>query len=176
MKLIFWYSAATTIETPDLRILTDPWFGLGNNWDGSWCAYPPLLSASGLMRDIGPVDYIYISHVHDDHYCPEFLAAYLDIHPQTHLLVPNSVPLLRRLKQDLPQIRGKVIEWPETVTVGATQFSVVISAPTGVRYPIDSALVVRWGSEAVINLNDCPWDMAQLSCISSMVEGAATKL
>lgn len=45
------------------RILFDPWLenGIMNN---SWFHYPPISSS---IDDISNVDYIYISHIHEDH-------------------------------------------------------------------------------------------------------------
>lgn len=174
MRLTYLYSAATIIETPDCRILTDPWFGLGNNWDGSWTAWPPPPPLGRLVSDIGPVDYIWVSHLHDDHFCPEFIRAYCAEASQRgwkipQILTSSEMYLLKLLTQ-----AGLDSLVMTDIDCGETRIHVRRCSPSGVQYSIDSALCVRWRDEAVINLNDCPYDEQLVEGLRTMSRGART--
>ena len=67
------YSACCVIRTDDLTILCDPWFTQGIH-GGTWFHNPVLKEP---MEVIGECDYIYISHIHEDHYDQEFLIDYI---------------------------------------------------------------------------------------------------
>ena len=69
MKVRYLYSACVEIETPKLRILCDPWFSEGA-FDGSWYHFPKVKNPINIIKK---PDLIYISHIHADHYDPEFL-------------------------------------------------------------------------------------------------------
>jgi len=61
-------SACLQIQTLDIRILTDPWFTQGI-YDGAWFSFPYI----DPFDFINEPDYIYVSHIHPDHYDPEFI-------------------------------------------------------------------------------------------------------
>ena len=58
------YSACVVLRTPDVSILCDPWFTDGV-YHGSWYTFPVHPDP---VAYIGDVDYIYIYHIHPDHY------------------------------------------------------------------------------------------------------------
>ena len=66
------YSDCIITSTPDLIILHDPWFTEGI-YDGSWFHFPKI---ENPLESIGDVDFIYISHIHPDHYDSDFLKKY----------------------------------------------------------------------------------------------------
>ena len=72
IKVKYIYSACIITETPDVRILHDPWFTDGI-YDGSWYQFPKVRYP---LDSIGDVDLIYVSHIHPDHYDPIFLKKY----------------------------------------------------------------------------------------------------
>ena len=74
MILHYVYSACIVIETEDLRICCDPWFTQGV-YDGTWYQYPEV---ENPVETIGPIDLVYISHIHPDHYDPPYLRALLE--------------------------------------------------------------------------------------------------
>ena len=71
MKVTFIGHAGLFIETAGGSILCDPWFNPA--YFASWFPFP---SNAGLAIDaIACPDYLYVSHLHHDHFDPEFLAA-----------------------------------------------------------------------------------------------------
>src|SRR5258708_4456351 len=65
--------ASMLIETRFGSILTDPW--VNPAYFGSWFPFP---DNSGLDWDaIGRADYLFISHLHRDHFDPAHLSAHV---------------------------------------------------------------------------------------------------
>ena len=69
MNLTFLTSASVLIEEQNVKVLCDPWFVDGEFY-GSWAHYPPLNFSPEELND---VDYIYISHIHPDHFSTKTL-------------------------------------------------------------------------------------------------------
>src|SRR5690349_10343554 len=118
MRVRYVYSACVTIETPDVKILCDPWFTEGA-YDGSWYQYPPL---EDPVAAIGPMDLVYVSHIHPDHYDPVFLRRYLKAYPKARLIIANQAPsfLLNKMKRD-----GFEPEIVEQAAYGDTRICIV---------------------------------------------------
>lgn len=88
MKVKFIADSTFVLEHNGCRILTDPWIGT-TIYGGAWMQFPPpVLSAD----DIGPLDYIFISHIHEDH-CDPLTLARLDKNAKIVILdrEPNFV-------------------------------------------------------------------------------------
>jgi UDP-MurNAc hydroxylase len=145
LKVTYYYSACVTIETPDIRILCDPWFTEGA-FDGSWYQYPKLESP---VKTIGKCDVVYISHIHPDHYDREFLREYLATYPDSKVVIgayPLNFLSLRMTRDLIPHI-------PITEELfGETRIH-IIADPS--QNAINSALAVSHGGQCVLNLNDC---------------------
>ena len=69
MKLTFLTSASVIIEDNGVKILSDPWL-IDGEFYGSWAHYPPL---EFKPQDFDDVDFIYISHIHPDHFSSKTL-------------------------------------------------------------------------------------------------------
>ncbi len=159
------YSACVVIETADIVLLCDPWFTDGV-YDGSWYHFPKV---DDPMPAIGDVDYIYISHIHPDHYDPDFLRAYEQrFGPKEYLVAPRPYPYLER------SLRGagfSVHAPEEALQFGLTSVSAIPIRPEDPS-EIDSALSVEYQDGAgrrhsVLNVNDIVFDDELLSSLSS---------
>ena len=76
-------------------ILCDPWIG-GSAYYGSWFKFPPIPQQL-LERYTGlDPDFIYVSHIHPDHF-----------HPETLISFNKNIPLLI-LKRKAPQLRNQL--------------------------------------------------------------------
>lgn len=70
MKVTYIADSTFVFEHEGIRLLTDPWIGT-TIYGGSWVQFPkPTVRA----EDIGPLDYIFISHIHEDHCDPATIA------------------------------------------------------------------------------------------------------
>jgi UDP-MurNAc hydroxylase len=157
------YSACITIETPDCKILCDPWFTDGI-FDGAWYLYskdPDAFSA------IGDCNYIYISHIHADHYDPIFLRKYFKKFGEKTLIIGDfkSNYLEKSIKSDGFKYQVNT----EPLKLGQTVIS-IYPHETGSQSDIDSACLVEYFCEnkvhRVLNINDCIFDPVFLSKFS----------
>lgn len=165
MRVRYIYSACVVIETADGRILCDPWFTEGA-YDGSWYQYPPVADP---VATIGPVDLIYISHIHPDHYDPAFLRRYLAAYPKARLVIGRLEPphLLNKMRND-----GFAPEAAERRSIGRTELLIVPNYVAGdAKTEIDSALAVRCGDRALVNLNDNAFQPAQVARLRDFCPG-----
>jgi UDP-MurNAc hydroxylase len=161
------YSACITIETPDCKILCDPWFTDGI-FDGAWYLYS---SNKDPFSAIGDCDYIYISHIHSDHYDPIFLRKYFEKFGEKLLVIGDfeSNYLEKSIQQDG---FGYQIN-TDPLKLGHTVVS-IFPHETGSPSDIDSACLVEYFGEdrvhRVLNINDCNYDPVFLSKFSQYEE------
>ena len=74
VKIIYMAHSCLLIEINGIRLLTDPWL-VGPCWAGNLWIYPPPRTKPA---EIESIDYIYISHAHEDHLHSETLSAIKD--------------------------------------------------------------------------------------------------
>jgi UDP-MurNAc hydroxylase len=145
IKVTYFYSACVGIETKELSILCDPWFTEGA-YDGAWYHYPPFDSSQLLAKKF---DFIYVSHIHPDHYDPVFLRDYLKLNSGSRVVIAPFAPNYLSKKMAADGIPHSVCsEFGE----GATRCAIFLNP----RDPadIDSALVVKREAHTVVNMND----------------------
>lgn len=147
------------IQTEAGSILCDPW--VNPAYFASWFPFP---DNTGLDWDaLGDVDYLYVSHLHKDHFDPETLAQHVN-KDATVLLPDYPVPDLER------ELRGlgftKFFETHDSVkhTVSGPKGDLdvmIIALRAPADGPIgDSGLVVSDGETVCFNMNDArPIDM-----------------
>jgi len=142
------YSACIKTSTPDITILHDPWFTEGI-YDGSWFQFPKI---ERPLSDIGDCDYIYISHIHPDHYDSDFLKKYFSKYGIKKVLIANHNPnhLARKMRAD--NIVPTILE--NKILVGNTSIEIV-PHKTGSISDIDSAIVVKYKSNDKKNTLYC---------------------
>jgi UDP-MurNAc hydroxylase len=151
-------AACCVIECSGLRILCDPWLS-GSIYYGTWERESGPISVAA----IGRCDYIWISHLHPDHYHPESLRAYLSVYPAAQIIIGDAPHLGRLLAADgfthqaLGVWRDKGLACIPNHGYGGDD--------------IDTALAVWDADSAVVNLNDCPYDQAQADAINRLTAG-----
>lgn len=152
IEVRYLYSACVLISTPDVRILCDPWFTQGI-YDGSWFQYPKL---NNPIAVIGPVDLIYISHIHPDHYDPVFLRSYLTSYPESQVIIGDYIKnyLMNKMKAD--GISHRLFTQQK---FGETELKIFLHDNPD---EIDSALGVKYHDHYVVNMNDNLYNPQQL--------------
>lgn len=173
MKLQYVSSACVLIEHQGVKVLCDPWLTDGI-YGGAWYHNPPL---KVTPEDFADIDYIYISHIHPDHfdeatlvrlpkvpvlignYAEPFLAkkltamgfpVYVCLSPGRYSLGKSGDFWLEIIPADdcNPQACGK---W-----IGCE----IKNPKRGESYQIDTLAVFRGGGKAIVNVNDCPYELA----------------
>ncbi len=166
IKVTYYYSACVGISTAEVSILCDPWFTEGA-FDGSWFQYPKL---ENPIDKIGEYDYIYISHLHSDHYDPEFLLDYLACYPDTKVVIGDFQPNYLAKMMDSKRIKHTIID--DVVVKGDTRFKIFVNDS---RYhEIDSALAVERKGHSVVNMNDNRFVKKHVDEIREFIGGDVT--
>jgi UDP-MurNAc hydroxylase len=149
MRLTFLGHVGFFIETRHGSVLCDPWFTPA--YFGSWFPYPRNdgLDPSRFARP----DYLYISHLHRDHFDPEWLERHVD--KRARVLLPEfRVPFLER------ELRGigftEFVRTTDHEPIDVDGLNVTILAMTApADGPLgDSAIVLDDGTARVLNQND----------------------
>lgn len=174
MRLQYISSACVLIEDNGVKILCDPWLVDGAYLD-SWFHYPPLKFQPEQFND---VDFIYISHIHPDHFDPNTLNR---MNKKIPIIINNYVS--KFLKKNIEEIGFKVTEFNHNERIHlknnlhlnvlaadacnpqlCAQFiGCAVMETTFGATQIDSMCVIDNEKEVVINVNDCPWELANFS-------------
>ena len=160
------YSACVITTTPDVSILHDPWFTEGI-YDGSWFHFPKI---ENPLESIGNIDFIYVSHIHPDHYDSYFLKKYFKKYGTKKILIANHLPnhLAGKMRSD--GIEPTILK--EKITIGNTTVEIV-PHKTGSISDIDSAIVIKYQSNdnklhCLVNANDIIFDEDMLGNLKSV--------
>jgi UDP-MurNAc hydroxylase len=171
MKIQKFGSATILVETSDIKILCDPWL-VDGAYFGSWYNFPPI---DIKECDFSDVDFIYISHIHPDHF-----------DPKTMDLLDKSTPVLIHkfhqnfLKLRIEHLGFKVVELENglpTILSNSTKLSIyaaddcdpticgrMFGCITGLirgSMQLDSLCVIDDGSHILVNTNDCNFGIAK---------------
>ena len=172
MKLTYIKSSTVLIEAENTKVLCDPWLFDGEYY-GAWYHYPPLRVEEDYYK---AVDYIYVSHIHPDHFSRKTFA-FLD----------KSIPVLihryetKFLKFNLEKLGFSVIELPNDepfflsenfhINIIAADYCNpelcskffgcgIIEAKFG-STQIDSLAIFSDGIKSIVNVNDCPYELSK---------------
>ncbi len=157
VEITFLGQAGMFIETKHGSILCDPWFNAA--YFASWFPFP---SNEDVDRwKLARPTYLYISHLHRDHFDPAFLRAHVS--KDTTVLLPDfGVDALERELRDVGFTKFIKTKNGETMDLDGLRVA-VLAMVTPMDGPIgDSALLVDDGETRVFNQNDSrpiDWDM-----------------
>lgn len=162
------YSACIKIVTHDVALLCDPWFS-NQAYYGAWERYP----CHNITKDfLGEFDYIWISHIHPDHYCPWSIEKLFELYGGKSLLLTDWGQSKNYLKLKLISDGfGKYIEEISEYQVGDTVLRCIPNV-TGSSNDIDSYLVVHdlTTGKGILNLNDCIVSDQLVSSLTNYLE------
>jgi UDP-MurNAc hydroxylase len=150
VRITFLGHAGLFIETSRGSILCDPWFNPA--YFGSWFPFP---SNEGLdVNAISQPDYLYLSHLHHDHFDPEFLRAH--VWKRATVLVPDYP--LGTIAQELALLGfTRFVQTTDCEPLSLGGLLIAIAALTSpADGPLgDSGLIVDDGEVRIFNQNDC---------------------
>ncbi len=137
--------ACLEIKTNSTKLLVDPWL-VGSCYWRSWWNYPPVKTD---FNEINP-DFIYITHVHWDHWHGPTLKKFLD---KNITIITHDEPNKRSFR-DLNNFgfkNIKILKHGETlqlneIKITPYQFGLFLN---------DSALVIETPEYKILNANDC---------------------
>ena len=153
MKITYYTAAVVSVEVDGLKILCDPWLYPGAFY-GSWYHYPPFEFDPEEFSDI---DYIYISHTHEDHLCAKSMEA---LNKDIPVLIHKfKSPFVKKIVE---RMGFNVIEIPHGERYNLTDnvhFKVFSSQESsesdeGKQTAIDTYCLINDGKHTFVNTND----------------------
>jgi UDP-MurNAc hydroxylase len=171
MKITFYQSSAVLIETKNVKILSDPWFVDGELY-GSWNHYPQINFEPEKFADI---DYIYLSHIHQDHFSKKTLSK---LDKKIPVIIHNFASKV--LKNNVKNMGFSIIELnhnDRTLLKNGVYINILAAdncdptvcykyfgcAPLEVKLgstSIDTMCVIDDDDKIIVNTNDCPYDLS----------------
>ncbi len=156
IRVQYIYSACIKTVTPDVSILHDPWFTEGI-YDGSWFHFPEVKDPCG---SIGDVDFVYVSHIHPDHYDARFLREYFRRYGVKPILIADHPCNHLAGKMRADGFEPTVLQ--DSLMIGSTTVR-ILPCCTGSLSDIDSAVILQYTDpvqrvHSVVNTNDMVFD------------------
>ncbi|MGH2507350.1 MAG: MBL fold metallo-hydrolase, partial [Ktedonobacteraceae bacterium] len=159
MEITFLGQAGIYIETRHGSILCDPWFNPA--YFASWFPFP---SNEQVDRStLANPTYLYVSHLHHDHFDPQFLRDYVS--KETTILLPDyPIDLLERALRELGFTKFLHTKNGQAVEIDGLRLMIMamiapIDGPLG-----DSGIMVDDGETRIFNQNDSrPMDLDVLT-------------
>ena len=120
MRITFLGQAGLFIETKHGTILCDPWFNPA--YFASWFPFPSNEDVD--IEKLRRPDYLYLSHLHHDHFDPQFLRDH--VWKETTILLPDyPLNLLERALRDTGFTKFIYTKNCQTVEVNGLCFTIV---------------------------------------------------
>ena len=153
--------AGLFVETRHGSVLCDPWFNAA--YFESWFPFPSNRDID--LEQIGSPTYLYLSHLHHDHFDPRFLREHVS--KETTVVLPDyPLPLMERALRELGFTRFVHTQNLEPLELdGLTVTIAAAVAPTD--GPLgDSGMILDDGETRIFNQNDSrPLDLDALSAL-----------
>ena len=160
------------VETSAGRILCDPWFSPA--YFGSWFPFPDnsAFGADADPAELRSSEYLYVSHLHHDHFDPRWLRESMS--KDTKVLLPDfPVPDLRNELEaigfrNFVQTRNReVTELPGGLRILIDALTTPTDGPIG-----DSGIAIDDGEVRIFNQNDArPVEDGPVSAFSAGADG-----
>ncbi|MEP6624163.1 MAG: Rieske 2Fe-2S domain-containing protein [Acidimicrobiia bacterium] len=158
MRITFLGHVGMYVETEGGSVLCDPWFNPA--YFGSWFPFPRNDTLD--TTPFSSPDYLYISHLHRDHFDPEWLRAHVDKRAKV-LLPAFRVDHLERALRDVGFTNFVRTDHAETMRLGALDVTILAMTAPADGPSGDSALVLRDSTATLLNQNDArPRDFDEL--------------
>jgi UDP-MurNAc hydroxylase len=161
MRVMLTGHAGMWVETGPVSVLCDPWFNPA--YFGSWFPFPDNSAVDAGA--IGSPTYLYVSHLHRDHYDPAFLAEHVS-KDATVLLPEFPLDEMRRALEELgfhrfvETVDGQPVEL-DGIRVAICTATTPADGPLG-----DSTIAIDDGHSRILNQNDCrPTDIDLLGAL-----------
>ncbi|HRK62365.1 MAG TPA: MBL fold metallo-hydrolase [Candidatus Omnitrophota bacterium] len=154
MKVTLVADSAFIFEHDGIRILTDPWIGT-TIYGGAWMQYPPPVIKP---EEVGRLDYIFISHIHEDHCCSKTIAK-LDRNAKIILMDKKPNYVVNFLRYFNFEFADVILLKPREVfrVSPSLAFEVIEADPAHeLNHLIDSSLLIHYGDKSIYFANDNP--------------------
>ena len=159
--------AGWQIKNKDFKCLCDPWFGPQGAYFGQWYPFPKNAHIFDLSL-LDDLDFIYISHVHEDHYDQWFLKQAAQINKSIPIYISNFLD--RTLYNGLVSLGFEhIIEVRNSETIRIKHIDIKIVKEES-HLDSDSCILFEDDKYKILNLNDCHVDFSKLKDIAINVD------
>jgi hypothetical protein len=172
MKITHFSNSFISVSSQGERIVCDPWVGKANA--SGWHSFPEF-SESALREHLADVRWVYLSHLHDDHFHPDTLksCALLD---REFIIKRFQSPVFRERLKRLGVTRIHEVD-PFTVQrFGQFELSIfpqMTSNSSGleddVNYDLDTSIAIRADGAVFFNQVDNPLSLQDITCIRDYI-------
>jgi len=172
MKITHYSNSFISIKSQDDHIVCDPWIGKSNT--GGWQSFPEY-NVEQLASQLTDATWIYISHLHDDHFHPETLKI-LGLLDREFIIKRFQTPTIRERIKRLGVTRIHEID-PFTVhKFGPFELSIfpqMTSNSSGleddVNYDLDTSIVFKADGSVFFNQVDNPLSLQDIAHINDYI-------
>jgi len=157
MKFFNIGGATAILENNGKKMMFDPWLDDGI-FHGAWAHFPP---AQFSMSDIPKLDYLFISHIHEDH-CS--IGTIKNLNKDCEVIIMDRKPnfvlnFIKKHKLEFKKIHMIKERTPTEIAPGLTIDFLTADPSHGLAYLVDSAVIIKWDDKVIYNANDCtPYD------------------
>lgn len=163
MRITYFGQACTLTEAGGLKILTDPWLTEGAYF-GTWF-HTHLLADAGVTLENFPkdVDYIFLSHEHQDHFDQMALSRF-----------PRTVPILicrfatTKFRNCIRSLGFENIREVESGQPLKLENDVSVTIFQTVEYTNDSAILIEHDGVRMFNETDCKLAFSDLQRLGAL--------
>jgi UDP-MurNAc hydroxylase len=165
LKITHYSNSFISIRSQNEHIVCDPWMGKANS--GGWQSFPEY-PIDLLARNLSDVRWIYLSHLHDDHFHPDTLKN-LGLLDREFLIKKFKAPVMRERLKRLGVTRIHEID-PFTVNqLGPFELAIIPQMTSNsselddeVSYDLDTSIAIKADRAVFFNQVDNPLSTADL--------------
>jgi L-ascorbate metabolism protein UlaG (beta-lactamase superfamily) len=168
MKLTQYVNAMHLLEGRSTRVLSDPWVTFGGISRTNLYNFPEHDLTPAEIATIKP-DFIYITHTHYDHLCPETMALFDSNTPVLVADYPRNNFTERAVKR-LGFRDVRVVPSKEGLRLNGDDH--VWIEPAAIYSDVDSMALFKIDGQTFFNGNDCRFEEKQASRFRDIAQGA----
>ncbi len=177
MKITHYCNSFISIKSKRSILVCDPWIGKADN--NAWLSYPIHKNGIKILNNLNP-DYIYISHLHNDHFDPKILKKFK--YKKTVKIIIKKYNN-ERLKNKIKELNFKnIIEitpWEKFklnndffISIIPQETNNTAGLDTKIKYDLDTSIVVQSSETKQIFYNnvDNPLSINNIKKLNNFVK------
>ena len=172
MKITHFSNSFISVASQGERIVCDPWVGKANA--GGWQSFPEF-SSQALTEHLADVRWIYLSHLHDDHFHPDTLKS-CGLLDREFIIKRFQSPVLKERLKRLGVTRIHEVD-PFTVQrFGPFELSIFPQMTSNssaleddVNYDLDTSIAIKAEGAVFFNQVDNPLSLEDLALIHDYI-------
>ena len=175
-KITHFANSFISVESKNSTIVCDPW--IGKTSDNGWFSYP-IKNTNQLNNKVFNADYIYISHLHCDHFDIKTLKKFKNKNLTFLIKKFENSTLKKRLRKitnkkiiEIDPFKKKKINKDFTVAIVPQIISNTSDLPDNIEYDLDTSIIIQSNLHKKIFYNnvDMPINLKILRQINNFVK------